>query len=105
MSDTPDRIYASRDRGGGSYGVWDCDPLAEYEGKTEYIRTDLALPTVQPDREYIAFSMWKAEADRAAPNVGKHRTPEGFAEASDQDRTRWLMLADAAILALIGDEP
>jgi hypothetical protein len=60
-----------------------------------------AIPTTQPDREHVAFSMWKAEADRAAPNVGKKRTPEGFAVAADQERTRWLKLADAAIRALI----
>ena len=59
--------------------------------------------SVRPDREHVAFALWKAEADRAAPNVGKHRTPRGFAEASDQDRTRWLMLADAAIHAMVGD--
>ena len=67
------------------------------------IEKNAALPVVQPDREHVAFSMWKAEADRAAPNVGKHRTPRGFAEASDQDRTRWLMLADAAIHAMVGE--
>ena len=60
-------------------------------------------PAVQPDLEHVAFSMWKAEADQAAPNVGKHRTPQGFAEASNQDRTRWLTLADAAIAALKGE--
>jgi hypothetical protein len=65
-----------------------------------------ALPAVQPDREHIAFSMWKAEADRAAPNVGKNRTPEGFASAAEQERDRWLMLADAAIEAIRkGDQP
>lgn len=64
-----------------------------------------ALPAVQPDREHVAFTMWKAEADRAAPNVGKNRTPEGFAEAAEQERTKWLMLADAAIFALKGETP
>ncbi len=60
----------------------------------------------QIDREHVAFSMWKAEADRAAPNVGKSRTPEGFAVAAKQERYRWLMLADTAIEAIRkGDQP
>ena len=74
----------------------------------EHASAMLALidkPAVQPDREYVAFTMWKAEAARSAPNVGKHRTPRGFAEASNQDRTKWLMLADAAIFALKGETP
>ena len=62
-----------------------------------------ALPAVQPDRERIAFSMWKAEADRAAPNVGKHRSPSGFMAVSEQERDRWLGLADAVIAALRGE--
>jgi Lar family restriction alleviation protein len=58
------------------------------------------------NREHVAFSMWKAEADRAAPNVGKNRTPEGFSSAAEQERDRWLMLADAAIGAIRkGDQP
>jgi len=47
--------------------------------------------------ETVAFSMWKAEADRAAPNVGKHRTLEGFASASPAERDRWLGLAEVAM--------
>ena len=62
-----------------------------------------ALPAAQPAREQVAFSMWKAEADRAAPNVGKNRIPSGFMVASDADREKWLGLADAAILAMMGE--
>lgn len=47
--------------------------------------------------EIVAFAMWKAEADRAAPNVGKHRTLEGFASASPAERDRWLGLAEVAV--------
>lgn len=50
-------------------------------------------------REYMAFVLWKAEADRAAPNVGRNRTPEQFAAELDGTRARWLSLADAAIRA------
>lgn len=62
----------------------------------------IAKPAVQPDRERVAFEMWKAEADRAAPNVGKHRTPEGFRVAAEGEREKWLGLADAAIRAMRG---
>ena len=48
--------------------------------------------------EIVAFAMWKAEADRAAPNVGKHRTLEGFASASPAERDRWLGLAEVAVM-------
>jgi hypothetical protein len=51
-------------------------------------------------REHVAFAMRKAEADRAAPNVGKHRIPLGFAVAAYDERERWLGLADAAIRAM-----
>lgn len=106
MSDLISREDAARIAEDHNLDIWEYstgnrsrighDPVAEA------IR---ALPAAQPAREQVAFSMWKAEADRAAPNVGKHRTPQGFAEASDQDRTKWLMLADAAIFALKGETP
>jgi len=57
-------------------------------------------------KETVAFSMWKAEADRAAPNVGKHRTLEGFASASPAERDRWLGLAEVAVervLSVVAD--
>ena len=56
--------------------------------------------------ETVAFAMWKAEADRAAPNVGKHRTLEGFASASTAERDRWLGLAEVAVeraLSVVAD--
>jgi len=56
------------------------------------------------ERERVAAAMWKAEADRAAPNVGKRRSPENFAKQSDETRMRWLSLADAAIAALRNGE-
>lgn len=49
--------------------------------------------------ERVAFAMWKAEADRAAPNVGRNRTAAMFAEASANERDRWLSLARAALAA------
>ena len=61
-----------------------------------------ALPAVQPDRERVAFAMWKAEADRAAPNVGKNRTLDGFMVAAEAEREKWLGLADAAIRSMKG---
>ena len=57
-------------------------------------------------KETVAFSMWKAEADRAAPNVGKNRTLEGFASASPAERDRWLGLAEVAVervLSVVAD--
>tara|TARA_R110000868_G_scaffold118010_2_gene313155 strand:+ start:248 stop:718 length:471 start_codon:yes stop_codon:yes gene_type:complete len=59
----------------------------------------------QPDREYVAFRMWKAEADRAAPNVGKNRTLDGFRVAAEAEREKWLGLADAAIRSMKGETP
>ncbi len=87
-------------------GVW---PQAEGEYNTEYQKTvdswnTRAHTQMRINCEHVAFSMWKAEADRAAPNVGKNRTLEGFADASDQERTKWLMLADAAIKAVRNGE-
>lgn len=49
--------------------------------------------------ERVAFAMWEAEADRAAPNVGRNRTADMFAEASADERARWLSLARAALAA------
>ncbi len=73
-----------------------CDQIAEL----------LAAPvTVQEAaRDQVAFAMWKHEAVRAAPNVGKNRTPDLFAEQSTEVRGRWLGLADAALRALIGGD-
>ena len=53
--------------------------------------------------EIVAFAMWKAEADRAAPNVGKHRTLEGFASASPAERDRWLGLAEVAVMHALSE--
>lgn len=55
--------------------------------------------TASDTREIVAFAMWKHEALRAAPNVGRKRTAEDFAGASDAERSKWLGLADAAIAA------
>ena len=89
-----------------------CSVMPEVRGTYPYIdevralwNAANALPAVQPDREKVAFSMWKAEADRAAPNVGKNRIPSGFMVASDADREKWLGLADAAIRAMMGETP
>lgn len=56
--------------------------------------------TASDTREIVAFAMWKHEALRAAPSVGRKRTAEGFASASDAERSKWLGLADAAIAAI-----
>lgn len=69
---------------------------------SEYRNAIRALPAVQHDAEHVAFSMWKAEADRAAPNVGKNRTLDGFMVAAEAEREKWLGLADAAIRSMKG---
>ena len=56
--------------------------------------------TASDTREIVAFAMWKQEALRAAPNVGRKRTAEDFAGASDAERSKWLGLADAAIASI-----
>lgn len=56
--------------------------------------------TASDTREIVAFTMWKHEALRAAPNVGRKRTAEDFAGASDAERSKWIGLADAAIAAI-----
>lgn len=48
---------------------------------------------------------WKAEAERAAPNVAKKRTLEGFADESPDTRYKWLHLAKAAIAAMKDTQP
>jgi len=50
--------------------------------------------------ERVAFSMWKAEAMRAAPNVGKHRTIQQFREELPWTKEKWLGLSRAAIAAM-----
>lgn len=53
-------------------------------------------------QERVAAAMWKAEAMRAAPNVGKNRTFEAFQKCSEDERERWLGLASAAIIEILG---
>jgi hypothetical protein len=51
--------------------------------------------------EAVGFAMWKAEADRAAPNVGKNRTIENYRYDLDPiGRAKWDQIAQAAIAAL-----
>ena len=51
-------------------------------------------------QERVAAAMWKEEAMRAAPNVGKARNLEGFLNESEECRSRWLGLSRAAILEI-----
>jgi hypothetical protein len=107
---TPDVIYLEADfnnRTGANYITtpitWEAlepDYVTE-AGLLSYIRADpaviLAAALEGQTVENLAFVLWKAEADRAAPNVGKTRTPEGFAEQTADTRERWLFLARAAL--------
>lgn len=58
---------------------------------------DLELRALAERIERLAFTLWSVDADRAAPNVGRHRTLEQFAEEAPATRNRWLCLAAAAI--------
>jgi len=53
-------------------------------------------------REELAFTLWKNEAQRAAPNVARSRDMPAFRDQSDETRDRWLNHADAIIAALPG---
>ena len=51
--------------------------------------------------EAVGFAMWKAEADRAAQNVGKNRAIENYRYDLDPtSRAKWDQIAQAAIAAL-----
>lgn len=52
------------------------------------------------DIEVVAIALWREEAVRAAPNIVKMRTPEAFADESDDTRMRWRRSASAALRAL-----
>jgi hypothetical protein len=55
--------------------------------------------------EQVAFAMWKAEAERAAPNVAKNRTLFGFQEELRETRKKWIWLARAAMPRIEDDTP
>lgn len=51
--------------------------------------------------EPVAASMWRQEAMRAGIQSAIHaRTPEAFAEESEETRQKWLVLARSALFAL-----
>ena len=52
------------------------------------------------DVEYLAFRLWRHEAERAAPNVAKQRTLQTFADQSPETVQIWMGFASAAIRAL-----
>ena len=52
------------------------------------------------DVEYLAFRLWRHEAERAAPNVAKQRTLQTFADQSPETVQIWMGFASAAIHAL-----
>ena len=72
----------------------------EYETRWN-TRAD-AAPTPKADEiQAVGFAMWKAEADRAAPNVGKNRAIENYRYDLDPtSRAKWDQIAQAAIAAL-----
>jgi hypothetical protein len=86
----------------------DCPAWPNVQGETEAeaiaawnTRAD-AAPTPKADEvEAVGFAMWKAEADRAAPNVGKNRAIENYRYDLDPtSRAKWDQIAQAAIAAL-----
>lgn len=56
-------------------------------------------------REKIAFTLWRNDAVRAAPNIVKYRTSEAFKGELGETRAIWLHHADAIIAALPGMVP
>lgn len=52
-------------------------------------------------QERVAAAMWRAEAMRAAPNVGRNRTPDAFTDCAQEERERWLGLSSAAIIEIL----
>lgn len=52
-------------------------------------------------QERVAAAMWKAEAMRAAPNVGRNRTLEAFRDSAGEERAKWLGLASAALTEIL----
>lgn len=93
------RIQGAQCRNG--YG--DTDPLVQ-----DFARHRLAALSARPAVgedvvERVAFALWKAEAERAAPNVAKNRTPEAFADESAETREKWHLMARAAIAAITGE--
>lgn len=55
--------------------------------------------------ESMAAAMWKEDAMRAAPNVGRHRTPDEFAVQAQPVRDRWHGYARAAMRAVADQMP
>jgi len=53
--------------------------------------------TEASEREIMAFTLWRAEAVRAAPNIAKMRSMEAFQDQSDETRGKWLSQADAVM--------
>lgn len=71
-------------------------------GKTQLIQ-DLdaqeAGKTMPGAIEAVAVRLWRAEAERAAPNVAAMRTAKAFSDESLATRDKWLGLATAALTA------
>lgn len=73
--------------------------LAEANARADRAEAERAAQ-IEVDAEVVAFALWKAEADRAAPNVGRHRTQEMFSGELESTRSKWLHIAAAAITAI-----
>lgn len=50
--------------------------------------------------ERVAVRLWRADAERAAPNVARSRDAEAFKNESTVTREKWIGLASAALAAL-----
>lgn len=50
--------------------------------------------------ERVAVRLWRADAERAAPNVARSRNAEAFKNESTVTREKWIGLASAALAAL-----
>jgi hypothetical protein len=50
--------------------------------------------------EAVGFAMWREEAMRAAPNVGKNRVMAGYLDLLPDEKAAWDSLATAALAAM-----
>jgi hypothetical protein len=63
----------------------------------EGIRMGIAAAGSGRNAEYLAFLLWKHEAERAAPNVAKNRTMQSFVDQSPETVQIWMGFANVAL--------
>jgi hypothetical protein len=62
---------------------------------------DIKLTDLVAIQDDVAAAIWRKDAAMSSPNVAKRRTRKAFDDQSEDTKSRWRALANAAIITIV----